>query len=90
MGAKAQGEHPASVNVVFKQKIWFLGVPIETTLTCKHHGHLGLGSLGGDLILKSNGPWFVPLGVQLSLEICSGKAEGCLQECDEKLWSALW
>lgn len=62
MGTKAQGKHPASVNVVFKQKIWFLGVPIETTLTCKHHGHLGLGSLDGDLILKSNGPWFVRWG----------------------------
>lgn len=59
MGTKAQGKHPASVNVVFKQKIWFLGVPIETTLTCKHHGH---GSLDGDLILKSNGPWFVRWG----------------------------
>lgn len=62
MGAEAQGEHPAEMNVVFKQKIRLLGVPIETTLPCKHHGHLGLGSLDGGLVILSNGPWFVLLG----------------------------
>ncbi|KAM7325825.1 hypothetical protein ACRRTK_016078 [Alexandromys fortis] len=62
MGAKAQGEHPAEMNVVFKQKIRFLGVPLETTLRCKHHGRLGLGSLDVGLVLKSSGPWFALLG----------------------------
>ena len=68
MGAKTQGEHPAEMNVVFKQKIRFLGVSLETTLPCKHHGHLGLSSLDVGLVCTA--------GVQLSLEVSSGNAEG--------------
>lgn len=54
MGAKAQGEHPAEMNAGFKQEIRFLGVPLETTLPCKHHGHIGLGNLDVGLVLKNN------------------------------------
>lgn len=77
------------MNIVCKRKIQFLGVQRKKAPPPQHHGHLGPGSLDGGLVLKSNGPWFVLLASNWSLEISSGKAEGCLQERDEKPRSAL-